>query len=216
MAKEKGAVEDGGKKTAAKQSRTGNATIRRIAATVRAAVRDPSLSALRIMNPADVAVVLGKSKAQLEAWRSQTRKTGNLLGPPFMLTPSRKTEGYPLPALIDYIVRSTIWGSLEDHVLFALATGETGLDWSVTRFALSLLLPLANALDLPSWAEKHEILMSEGWADPAPDPDKDWICPSDGAVDASTGVAALPAQLQAMSLPNRLPSKTDSIFPLMS
>ncbi len=119
------------------------------------------------MKPADVALILGKSKTQLEAWRTQTRQSGASVGPPFMLAPSDKTEGYPMLGVIDYIVRSTIWGSIEDHIMFALAIGEPGLDWSVTRSALGLLLPLANALDLPSWAEEREILMSEGWIDAA-------------------------------------------------
>lgn len=171
MAKKRGPSRPATKRVATEQSRTQDATIRQVEAALRAAVNDRSLSALRIMKPADVALISGKSKAQLEEWRAQTRQTGALVGPPFLLAPSGKTEGYPLLGVIDYIVRSTIWGSIEDHVMFALAIGKTGLEWSVTRSALSLLLPLANALELPPWAEEREILMSEGWRDPTLDPD---------------------------------------------
>lgn len=172
MAKKRGPSKTAAKRVATEQSRTENATIKRVAAALRAAVNDRSLSALRILKPVDVALILGKSRAQLAEWRSQTRQTGASVGPPFMLAASGNTEGYPLSGLIDYIVRSTIWGSIEDHVMFALAIGEPGLDWAVTRFALSVLLPLADALDLPPWAEEREILLSEGWIDPAVGPDE--------------------------------------------
>ena len=143
-------------------------TIERIAAAVRAAAgADEELAALRVLSAAQVAKILGRSKSQLEAWRAQSRETGRLAGPPFLTAADGRTIGYPLVGLIDWIVRNTMWGDEEDITLLSLA-GETdnALPWRTARRALSLLLPVADALGLGSWYEEREALLGSGWREP--------------------------------------------------
>ncbi len=139
--------------------------VERIAAAVKEAVKDPSLTGLRVLKAAEVARILDKSKSQLEEWRAQTRETGKLVGPPYMIGPSGKADGYPIVGLIDYIVRNTVWGDFTDKAMSALATVGPGLEWETTRSALVVLMPIVGALGLPAWSEERELLIKEGWVD---------------------------------------------------
>lgn len=130
---------------------------------------DPSLAGLRVLSPAEAGRIIGRSKTQMEAWRAQTKDGGRLVGPPFMVGTDGRTIGYPLIGLIDWIVRSTVWGSAEDVTMLALSGAldeAEALPWRTARRALAVLLPIADALGLPAWAAERELLERKGWMGP--------------------------------------------------